>query len=143
MIDIKNIRAGWANLYIGNYVFCASYLSDVVHELNRLFSINIFESRKVVLEGEDKGDLTLVSYITFGNVNNLLPMSKQRDDDYGYILNIICQDNHNISIIKYPYTEFMEEYKQMKAIIKPNYIKNFLCPQDEEEYKYFEEHYND
>lgn len=142
MIEISDIRAGWANLHIGNYMFCVSYLSDIVYELNRLFNINIFESKKVTLEGETNGDLTLVSYITFGNVNDLLPMSKQHDNDYGYILNIICQDSHSTNIVKYPYTEFMEEYKQMKAIIKPNYIKNFLCPQDEEEYKYFEEHYN-
>lgn len=142
MIGVSDIRAGWANLHIGNYTFCVSYLSDIVHELNRLFDINLFESKKIKLEGETSGDLTLVSYITFGNVNDLLPMSKQHDNDYGYILNIICQDNNNTNIVRYPYTEFMEEYKQMKAIIKPNYIKNFLCPQDEEEYKYFEKHYD-
>lgn len=37
--------------------------------------------------------------------------------------------------IKCPYREFMDEYNNLTEKIKNNYIKNFLCPQDNEEYE--------
>lgn len=37
--------------------------------------------------------------------------------------------------IKCPYREFMDEYNNLTEKIKNNYIKNFLCLQDDEEYK--------
>lgn len=39
------------------------------------------------------------------------------------------------SLKKCPYKEFMDEYNNLIKKIKDDYIKNFLCPQDDEEYE--------
>lgn len=71
-----------------------------------------------------------------------LPDAELRDEDsrYDYILNIIWQnvynsDNTPASLTKCPYKEFMDEYNNLIKKIKDDYIKNFLCPQDDEEYE--------
>ena len=86
--------------------------------------------------------LSLVAYLTFEDANEYLPDAEFRDEDnrYDYILNIIWQnvyngDNTPVSLIKCPYKEFMDEYNNLIKKIKDDYIKNFLCPQNDEEYE--------
>ena len=149
MVDIYDIGAGWASLKIGECVFDVSYLSDLKSELDNLFKFDIhdintinFKANKIILEGEGHGDLSLVAYLTFEDTNEYLPGAELRDEDsrYDYILNIIWQnvynsDNTPASLIKCPYKEFMDEYNNLTKKIKDDYIKNFLCPQDDEEYE--------
>lgn len=144
MIDIYGIEAGWACLQIGSCMFNVSYLSGLKKELDDLFS---FEGdnidlivNKIILEGEGHGDLSLVAHLTFEDVNQYLPNSKSREenDKHDYVLNIMWQnifsDNKCFSLIKYPYKEFMQEYQKLTNSIKDEYVRNFICPQDSEEY---------
>lgn len=143
IININDIDAGWAALHIGNCEFYVSYLSDLKAELDDLLielEKDPDSSRRIILEGEGHGDLSLVAYLTFDDVNYYLSTANQRNESnrYDYVLNIIWQDiyssNDSISIIKYPYDEFMEEYRRLTSEIKEEYITHFLCPQSKEEY---------
>ena len=149
MVDIYNIGAGWASLKIGECVFDISYLSDLKYELDTLLKFDIhdintvdFRANKIILEGEGHGDLSLVTYLTFEDVNLYLSGKGKRDNKnkYDYVLNIIWQplyndDNKSAILMKFPYKEFMDEYNDLTKKIKDDYIKNFLCPQDDEEYE--------
>lgn len=145
MINITDIEAGWATLTLGYCSFDVSYLSDLVAELDALFCCSEIEDkdmfvRKIILEGEGHGDLSLVAYLTFNDVNQYLPTNKQYNEEnkYDYIINIVwqkifCGDEDSITILKFPYRELLEQYKQLKEVIKEDYVTNFLCPQSEEE----------
>ena len=146
MIDIYDISFGWAVLQIGYCVFNASYLTDIKSELDYLFfdlgGTDECSVRKVILEGESQGDLALISHLTFEDVNQYLPTSKQRgtSDNYDYVLNIIWQrlyssDANSLTIMKFPYREFLEEYKELINNIKDDYINGFICPDNDEEYR--------
>lgn len=145
MIDIYNIKAGWAVLQIGNCVFSVSYLCDLKLELDKLFGFHqdIVDTQvnKTILDGESQGNLSLITHLTFEDVNQYLPTSRlrQESDKYDYVLNIVWQnifsDNKCFALIKYPYKEFMCEYKELIKRIKDEYIVNFICPHDDEEYK--------
>lgn len=150
MINIFDIRAGWASLKIGECVFDVSYLSDLKSELDDLLKFDVndydvtnFKANRIILEGEGHGDLSLVAYLTFEDTNCYLPDEELRnkEDRYDYILNIVWQniynsDNTPASLIKCPYKEFMDEYNSLTKKIKDDYIKNFLCPQDDELYEW-------
>lgn len=146
MIDVYNISFGWAVLQIGYCVFNASYLTDIKSELDYLFfdlkGTDECGVHKVILEGEGQGDLALISHLTFEDVNQYLPISKQRDtsSNYDYVLNIIWQrlyssDANSFTIMKFPYKEFLEEYKELINDIKDDYISGFICPNNDEEYR--------
>lgn len=145
MIDIYDIGAGWACLQIGDCVFSVSYLSNLKKELDYLLNFQSEDidltTHKVVLEGEGHGDLSLVAHLTFEDVNQYLPNSKAREDDkkYDYVLNILWQNifsgNRNFALIKYPYNEFMQEYNSLVSSIKDVYIRDFICPNTNDEYE--------
>lgn len=150
MIDINNISAGWADLHIGYCMFSVSYLTDLKFELDTLFNLSNsdVEVNKVILEGEGQGDLSLVAHLTFENVNDYLPTNRQRDSEhkYDYVINIIWQrlfscEGNSFSILKFPYKEFMEEYNNLVADIKENYVKNFMMPFDDDEHQEMLESY--
>ena len=137
MINIIDIQYGWATLNIGYCSFDVSYLSDSKEEIEYLLSLDVDmyegESRKVYLEGESQGDLTLISYLTFGCIN---------PDEYGYILNIVWQrlfcdeiDGGGVTVMKFPFEKFKDEWSSLKKDMKDDYIKNFICPQSDEEYE--------
>ena len=98
-------------------------------------------ANKVILEGESYGDLSLIAHLTFEDVNQYLPHSKLRKEDskYDYVLNIVWQhifSSHQcFSLIKYPYKEFICEYQDLMKKIKDEYIKNFACVCDDDDYK--------
>ena len=76
MIDIYDIRAGWATLQIGDCTFDVSYLSDLKYELDKLIRLHEevdkidYEVNRCILDGEGRGDLSLVSYLTFGSMED-------------------------------------------------------------------------
>lgn len=143
MIHIDNINAGWASLNIGNFSFYVSYLSELITELDRLFYLlEDDEVNRVILEGESEGDLSLVAYLTFEEVNHYLSISSQRskDDSHGYIINIVWQNlfstNMNeFAILRFPYKEFLNDYLKMRndEEFKQLYLEEFLMPVDEQE----------
>lgn len=141
MINIDNINYGWADLHLGHCVFSVSYLSCLKQELDYIFNLNTEAStsgaNQTILEGESEGDLCLVTYLTFGNLGMF---DIKKDGEYGNILNIVWQrvnsnEDSNITFLRFPYEDFMEEYRQLTEDIKENYIRNFVCVQDEEEYE--------
>ena len=73
MINIDNISAGWADLHLGYCTFSVSYLSYLKMELDMLFDLEERDDEsavnKIILEGEGQGDLTLVAYLTYGDLN--------------------------------------------------------------------------
>lgn len=137
MISITDIKYGWAILNIGYCNFCVSYLTNLVGEIDWLLDLDIYsdeiDCRKSYFEGEGQGDLTLIAYLTYGDIG---------EKEYGYILNILWQrlycdeqEENSFTLLKFPYQKFKEEWLKVKEEIKENYIKNFVCPQDEEEYQ--------
>lgn len=144
MINIYDISSGWASLQIGYCVFVVSYLSDVKAELDTLLlNLDIEEEhgvRKIILDGEDIGELVLISHLTFEDTNVYLSTDKQHDyPNYDWVLNIIwqrtyCADANSFTIMKFPYKEFIKEYKALTKKIKIDYLKKFICPCDVEEY---------
>lgn len=134
MINISNIRYGWAQLQIGYCSFWPSYLSDVVAEIDCLLDLDeddCSECRKIYLEGETAGDLILVSYVTFESLKG------EKSD---FILNIVWKriyagNYDGETILKFPFKEFKTEWEELKAEIKEDYIKDFIMPQTEEEYE--------
>lgn len=139
MIDIYNISAGWADLQIGYCMFSVSYLSDLKGDLDYLFDLDD-DVKRIILNGEGHGDLSLTAYLTSGNVNQFLSTAKQRniEDAFDNIINIVwqplyCGYEDFPIILKFPYKEFMDEYKMIVTNIKENYIENFVCPQNDDE----------
>lgn len=139
MINITDIQYGWAVLNIGYCSFEVSYLTNLVGEIDWLLDLDEqrdeVECRKSYFEGEGQGDLTLVSYLTYGDVDDWC-------DKPDYIINIVWQrlycnplEEESHTILKFPYKKFKEAWLKLKEDIKEEYIKNFVCPQDEEEYK--------
>ena len=134
MINISDIKHGWAKLSIGYCSFWPSYLSDVVAEIDCLLDLDeddYSECRKTYLEGEWAGDLVLVTYLTFESLGG-------RKADY--ILNIVWKrlyagNYEGETILKFPFKEFKAEWEELKAEIKEDYIKDFIMPQTEEEYE--------
>lgn len=148
MIDVYNMSAGWANLRIGYCTFCVSYLSDLKAELDDLFLDFDNETEnmvhRIVLSGEHNGDLSLVAYLTYEELNPYLTMVEQKDrgdiDYCGSILNIVWQNIYSqragsVAILKFPYKKFLEEYKKLTKEIKKKYVKEFLCPISKTEYQ--------
>lgn len=148
MIDINNVFAGWANLRIGYCTFYVSYLSDLKAELDDLFFglDNKTENmvHRIVLSGENNGDLSLVAYLTYEELNPYLTMEEQKDrGDIDYcdsVLNIVWQNIYSqrtssIAILKFPYKKFLEEYKKLTKEIKEKYIEEFLCSISKTEYQ--------
>ena len=86
MISITDIRYGWAVLNIGYCSFDVSYLTNLVGEIDWLLNLDEqndeIECKKSYFEGEGQGDLTLVSYLTYGNIDDLC-------DKSDYIINIV------------------------------------------------------
>lgn len=143
MISISDIKAGWAVLNIGYCCFEVSYLSNLIEELDYLFDLpDDMSVKKVELEGESQGELSLVAHLTFGNVNDYLPSIAHRvDDEYDRIINIIfqrtfCSMEDSITIMKFPYKEFLEEYLSFRNNDEflEDYIKNFMIPIDKAEH---------
>lgn len=139
MINITDIEHGWATLHIGYCSFDVSYLTNLVGEIDWLLGLDKSndeaDCKKSYFEGEGQGDLTLISYLTYDNVSD-------EEKKYDYILNIVWQrlycsklGDNGFTILKFPFKEFKEEWLELKENIKENYIKNFVCPQDEEEYQ--------
>lgn len=137
MISVTDIKYGWAFLNIGYCSFEVSYLTNLVGEIDWLLDLDIYsdevDCKKSYFEGEGKGDLTLISYLTFGDIG---------EDKPGYILNIVWQrlycgeqEGNCFTILRFPYDKFKKEWLEEKENIKENYIKNFVCPQDEDEYQ--------
>lgn len=137
MISITDIKFGWAMLNIGYCSFCVSYLTNLVGEIDWLLDLDEqrdeVECRKSYFEGESQGDLTLISYLTFGDIGEEKP---------DYILNIVWQriycgipEGESHTVLKFPYKKFKKEWLEFKEFIKEEYIKNFVCPQDKEEYE--------
>ena len=134
MINIYDIEHGWATLEIGYCSFIVSYLSNLKGEIDYLLDLSesedISSCRKIVLEGESAGDLVLVSYLTYGKIN----------DKYEYILNIVWQRAYSgkedfITNMKFSYKDFKKEWKILTDAIKFLYINNFVMPSDIEEYE--------
>ena len=139
MISVIDIRYGWAVLNIGYCSFDVSYLTNLVGEIDWLLNLDEqndeIECKKSYFEGEGQGDLTLVSYLTYGNVDDQCNKSD-------YIINIVWQrlycgspEEESSTILKFPYKKFKEEWLKLKEDIKEDYIKNFVCPQTKEEYE--------
>ena len=139
MISITDIRYGWAVLNIGYCSFDVSYLTNLVGEIDWLLNLDEqndeIECKKSYFEGEGQGDLTLVSYLTYGNIDDCC-------DKSDYIINIVWQrlycgspEEESYTILKFPYKKFKEEWLKLKDNIKEDYIKNFVCPQTKEEYE--------
>lgn len=142
VININNISAGWADLYIGYCVFSVSYLSYLKEELDILFDLEERNDEsavnKIILEGENQGDLTLVAYLTYGDLNKF--ENEYKPENFGYILNIIWQpiygkDDEHHTIMQFPFDKFKKEYNELMESIKEDYIWHFRCAQNEEEYK--------
>lgn len=134
MINIYEIEHGWATLEIGYCSFIVSYLSNLKGEIDYLLDLSesedISSCRKIVLEGESTGDLVLVSYLTYGKIN----------DKYEYILNIVWQRIYSgkedfITNMEFSYKDFKKEWEVLTDAIKFLYINNFVMPSDIEEYK--------
>ena len=134
MINVYGIEHGWATLEIGYCSFIVSYLSNLKGEIDYLLDLSesedISSCRKIVLEGESAGDLALVSYLTYGKIN----------DKYEYILNIVWQRIYSgnedfITNMKFSYKDFKKEWKNLSDCMKTTYLYNFVCPQDDEEYE--------
>lgn len=139
MISITDIRYGWAVLNIGYCSFDVSYLTNLVGEIDWLLNLDEqndeIECKKSYFEGEGQGDLTLVSYLTYGNIDDWC-------DKSDYIINIVWQrlycgspEGESYTILKFSYKKFKEEWLKLKENIKEDYIKNFVCPQTKEEYE--------
>ena len=137
MISITDIRYGWAVLNIGYCSFDVSYLSNLVGEVDWLLDLNVdsdeTDCRKSYFEGEGQGDLTLISYLTYGDIG---------ENEYDFIINIVWQrlycgspEGESYTILKFPYKKIKEEWLKLKEDIKEDYIKNFVCPQTKEEYE--------
>lgn len=145
IIDIYNIKAGWAVLQIGDCTFNVSYLCDLKSELDELFCFHQdkfdIQVNKIILDGESQGNLSLIAHLTFEDVNQYLSTNQyhKENDKYDYVLNIVWQNifgrSKGFALIKYPYKEFMCEYYELTKRIKNEYIVNFTCPYDDEEYK--------
>lgn len=141
MINLTDISSGWATLRLGYCSFDISYLSDIKYEMDYLLDILDSEDndvKKIILEGEGQGDLSLIAHLTFEDLNNYSKTSEKKDENYGYVLNIIWQRilgdyNNSITLLKFPFDEFKDEYERLMLSIKDDYIKNFLCLSDEEE----------
>jgi hypothetical protein len=149
MIDISNISVGWATVHIGHCSFNASYLTDIKSDFDYLFNLDNsdYSVRKIVLEGEGHGDLNLIAYLTFENLNEYLTIDETKNENYGDVINIIWQpifsvNSNSISLLKFPYDKFKAQYQAMTNAIKDNYIKNFICPIDDDEYKEAVENYD-
>lgn len=155
MINITDITFGWATLHLGYCSFDVSYLSDLKYELDKLFDLDTFHDdttvKRVVLEGEGQGDLGLIAYLTFDDLRYYLKIDEYKELDEksrcGYILNIIWQreyssDGNSISILKFPYDKFMDEYKTLMNNIKETYIRDFICPYSPEEYQEYYDYYD-
>lgn len=136
MISITDIKYGWAILNIGYCSFEVSYLTNLVGEIDWLLDLDMArdetECRKSYFEGEGQGDLTLISYLTFGDVGEKEP---------DYILNLVWQrvyceaEENSFTVMKFPFRKFKEEWLSLKEEMKEIYIRNFVCPQDDEEYQ--------
>lgn len=137
MINVCDIEHGWATISIGCCQFSVSYLSDFVYEIDDLLNLSDENSvKKIVLDGESQGNLSLVSHLTFENVNEYLNVHQQRKDDiYDYVINIVWQCNcsthgSNCCILKFPYKEFIAEWKKIisddkfKEIYDTNFLMN-------------------
>ena len=137
MIDIYNILYGWLTLKIGDCEFTASYINDVKKDLDYLFNFRDKESiKKRVLDGESTGDLLLVTYLTYENINT---DSSTDEETYGYLINIVWHELYNsgkeIKVLSFPYYAFRKEYLNLCKEIKDRYIKFFLMPTDKNEEK--------
>ena len=86
MINIDNISAGWADLHLGYCTFSVSYLSYLKTELDMLFDLEERDDEsavnKIILEGEGQGDLTLVAYLTYGDLNRFEEEYQEMLADY-------------------------------------------------------------
>lgn len=139
VIDIYDMRAGWATLQIGDCIFDVSYLSDLKYELDKLIRLHEevdkigYEVNRCILEGEGRGDLSLVSYLTFGSMEDFFSEEyfNKRPLKYDYIINIVWEemysDDSKPIVLKFPFKEFVAEYKAMTEDICDRYIHNFLC----------------
>lgn len=125
MIEIRNIKYGWLDLYIDQYCFTASYLTDVVDDLNYLFNVKTGESKLITVNGEDKGDLNLISFISWGKYK----------DTYDWLINIVWNPEleDDLEVIQYPFNDFIKEWNQVKEDIEEDYKLNFLPHYDDEE----------
>lgn len=142
MINIDNISAGWADLHLGYCTFSVSYLSYLKMELDTLFDLEERDDEsavnKIILEGEGQGDLTLVAYLTYGDLNRF--EEEHAPENFGFILNIVWQriyskDDEYHTIMQFPFDKFKKEYAELMERIKDDYIRNFMCVQNEEEYQ--------
>lgn len=144
MINIDNIGSGWAELHIGSCSFDVSYLSNLVGEIDWLINLDENNSeadcKKSYLEGEGHGDLTLISYLTFDDIG-------EKEQCFDYVINIVWQrlygkqENGSFALLKFPYKEFVKEWNDLKLKMKDEYIRNFVCVQDEREYEEAESNY--
>ena len=73
-------------------MFSVSYLSDLKGDLDYLFDLDD-DVKRIILNGEGHGDLSLTAYLTSGNVNQFLSTAKQRniEDAFDNIINIVWQ----------------------------------------------------
>ena len=142
VINIDNISAGWADLRLGYCTFSVSYLSYLKTELDMLFDLEERDDEsavnKIILEGEGQGDLTLVAYLTYGDLNRF--EEEYAPENFGFILNIVWQriyskDDEHHTIMQFPFDKFKKEYAELMERIKDDYIRNFMCVQNEEEYQ--------
>lgn len=121
MIDVFNIRAGWATLAIGENTFCVSYLSNLKSEIDALLNLESpYEVGNAYLEGEHQGDLHLVAYL----IGDELTIIWQR---------VFCEEQKNITIMRFPFKEFKDKWKRLCLEMEREYIENFLCPLDDED----------
>ena len=134
MINITDIQYGWATLHLGYCSFDGSYLTDIRADLDELFNLKKdYEVNKIIIEGEGQGDLSLVAHLTFEDVNKYLKERDKRDEEnkYDYVINILWQRLYNpeentFCLLKFPYKEFLEEWKVLKKNIKEVYERDFL-----------------
>lgn len=134
MINITDIKYGWATLHIGFCSFDCSYLTDIRASLDKLLVFKNADSvNKIIVEGEGQGDLSLVAHLTFEDINDYLKTSEQLSDDdrYDYVINIFWQrlysrESNSVCLLKFPYKKFVDEWLRVKKEIKESYEKDFM-----------------
>lgn len=112
MINITNIKCGWLCLSLANNKFYASYLTDVIYELDSLIDkCSVEKPTKIYIDGEGK-DLYLTAWLNY--------------DDKIIIIWEEYSNSELLHIMKFDYEEFKNQYEQLKERIKEDYNENFI-----------------
>jgi hypothetical protein len=116
MVDIYNINSGWLTIKINDREFVASYLTNVVEDIDEkinYLSENLFyyhNPELIYFDGEGK-DL----YLTLKtNGEKLILIWEQYDKE------------NLLEAMTFNFNEFVDEWKELKTRIKDDYNENFI-----------------